>query len=110
MRIALDLAGVRVLLCLCPYGAVSVGLCLFCLYGLELVRMFCCLCVMVSLIIMHVQNPERLAELRATLRERMLKSPLMDGARAARDVEAAYRSMWKNFIAGTDGKQKNFVV
>jgi hypothetical protein len=39
MRIALDLAGVRVLLRLCPYGAVSVGLCLFRVYGL-LVRMF----------------------------------------------------------------------
>jgi len=63
-----------------------------------------------SLIILHVQNPERLAEMRATLRERMLKSPLMDGARAARDVEEAYRSMWKKFIAGTDCKQKNFVV
>ena len=68
------------------------------------------LCVVDSLIIMHVQNPERLAEMRATLRERMLKSPLMDGARAARDVEEAYRSMWKKFIAGTDCKQKNFVV
>jgi hypothetical protein len=64
---------------------------------------------MVSLVIMHVQNPDRLAEMRGRLRERMLKSPLMDGARAARDVEEAYRSMWKNFIAGTDGKQKNFV-
>jgi hypothetical protein len=33
MRIALDLAGVRVLLRLCPYGAVSLGPCLFLCMG-----------------------------------------------------------------------------
>lgn len=40
----------------------------------------------------------KLASLRATLRERMEKSPLMDGARFARNVEAAYRQMWKNWV------------
>jgi predicted O-linked N-acetylglucosamine transferase (SPINDLY family) len=38
---------------------------------------------------------DRLSELRRTLRQRMEKSPLMDGQRFARNIEAAYRSMWK---------------
>jgi predicted O-linked N-acetylglucosamine transferase (SPINDLY family) len=36
----------------------------------------------------------RLRELRQTLRQRMLDSPLTDGLRFARDVEEAYRRMW----------------
>ena len=36
----------------------------------------------------------RLRDLRSTLRERMEQSPLMDGARFATNVEAAYREMW----------------
>jgi predicted O-linked N-acetylglucosamine transferase (SPINDLY family) len=40
-----------------------------------------------------------LATLRATLRERMQHSALMDSARFARNVEAAYRDMWRNWCA-----------
>ena len=36
----------------------------------------------------------RLSELRATLRERLQKSPLMDAPRFAQAIEAAYRRMW----------------
>lgn len=39
----------------------------------------------------------RLGELRRTLRERMRGSPLMDGEKFARDVEAAFRQMWRQW-------------
>jgi predicted O-linked N-acetylglucosamine transferase (SPINDLY family) len=39
----------------------------------------------------------QLAELRRTLRQRVQSSPLMDGPGFARDVEAAYRKMWRNW-------------
>jgi protein O-GlcNAc transferase len=37
----------------------------------------------------------RLRSLRHNLRERVMQSPLMDQAAFARDMEAAYRSMWQ---------------
>jgi protein O-GlcNAc transferase len=42
----------------------------------------------------------RLAELRAGLRIRMKQSPLTDGRRFARHVEAAYRMLWRRWCEG----------
>jgi predicted O-linked N-acetylglucosamine transferase (SPINDLY family) len=39
----------------------------------------------------------RLKELRSTLRKRMEASPLMDAPRFARNIEAAYRQMWRTW-------------
>jgi protein O-GlcNAc transferase len=39
----------------------------------------------------------RLTELRSTLRERMRQSPLMNAGRFARNVEQAYREMWRRW-------------
>lgn len=41
----------------------------------------------------------RLQQLRSSLRRRMEQSPLMDGLRFARNIEAAYRQMWRNWCA-----------
>jgi predicted O-linked N-acetylglucosamine transferase (SPINDLY family) len=45
------------------------------------------------------QDLPRLSQLRATLRERMQASPLMNAPRFARSVEAAYRTMWQRWCA-----------
>jgi protein O-GlcNAc transferase len=41
------------------------------------------------------QDRPRLGQLRATLRERLRASPLMDAERFTRNLEAAYRKMWR---------------
>ena len=46
----------------------------------------------------------RLADLRRTLRQRMLGSPLMDAAAFARDVESALRQMWRQWCARQGGQ------
>jgi predicted O-linked N-acetylglucosamine transferase (SPINDLY family) len=40
---------------------------------------------------------DRLKRLRLTLRERMQNSPLMDSPTFARNLEAAYRQMWRKW-------------
>jgi predicted O-linked N-acetylglucosamine transferase (SPINDLY family) len=45
----------------------------------------------------------QLAARRAALRERMRASPLLDYAGFTRDLEAAYRSMWRAFVATSQG-------
>ena len=42
-------------------------------------------------------NPARLAKLRATLRDQMRASPLMNAAQCTRDIESAYRTMWQTW-------------
>ena len=54
----------------------------------------------VSIAVELASDLPRLGELRATLRDRLQRSPLMDAPRFARNVEAAYRMMWKRWCAG----------
>ena len=48
----------------------------------------------------------RLEELRSTLRQRMEQSPLMDAPRFARNIEAAYRQMWRTWCETGTQNQK----
>ena len=48
----------------------------------------------VSIVEQLARSPDRLRELRSTLRQRMKSSALMDAPRFAKDIEAAYREMW----------------
>lgn len=45
---------------------------------------------------------ERISSLRSGLRERMAKSPLCDGVRFTRNLEAAYRKAWQSWCSGKD--------
>jgi predicted O-linked N-acetylglucosamine transferase (SPINDLY family) len=45
------------------------------------------------------EDRKRLAVLHATLRSRMERSPLMDASAFAREIEAAFRTMWRTWCA-----------
>ena len=47
---------------------------------------------------------QRLSALRSSLRGRMERSPLMDAPRFARNIEAAYRTMWQRWCADSTEK------
>ena len=48
-------------------------------------------------------DPARLEALRRGLRQTMKASPLMDGPRFTRNLEAAYRQMWLGYCQGSGG-------
>ena len=52
----------------------------------------------VRIAVQLAQDAPHRAELRRTLRQRLLDSPVMDGAGFARDVEDAYRQMWRRWV------------
>ena len=52
----------------------------------------------VSIAVGLARDLPRLSELRATLRDRLRASPLMDAPRL-RELEAAYREMWRRWCA-----------
>jgi len=53
----------------------------------------------VQLAVALANDLPRLQELRSTLRQRMEASPLMDASRFARNIEAAYRQMWRKYCS-----------
>ncbi len=53
----------------------------------------------VTIAVELAKDLDRLADLRSGMRNRMRTSPLMDGPRFARVLEAAYRQMWKTWCA-----------
>ena len=53
---------------------------------------------------MLARDAQLLGTLRATLRDRLLASPLCDAPRFARSIESAYRSMWQRWCAGVPAK------
>jgi protein O-GlcNAc transferase len=50
---------------------------------------------------------QALAQLRASLRQRMVESPLCDAEGFARKVEAAFRKMWHRWIESVQGNHRN---
>jgi protein O-GlcNAc transferase len=54
----------------------------------------------VRIVVELAEDLPRLSEMRSGLRDRMARSPLRDGKGFARDVEAAYRGMWREWCQG----------
>jgi predicted O-linked N-acetylglucosamine transferase (SPINDLY family) len=50
-------------------------------------------------------DPARIARERATLRARLLASPIADAALYTRAVEAAYRAMWQRWTIGQESRR-----
>ena len=50
-------------------------------------------------------NPARLSDLRSSLRSRVAASPLCDAPAFARNVESAYRAMWRRWVANNSETQ-----
>jgi predicted O-linked N-acetylglucosamine transferase (SPINDLY family) len=46
------------------------------------------------------RDVDRIAELRRTLRRRMLASPLTDGRKFTQGVESAFREAWREWCGG----------
>jgi predicted O-linked N-acetylglucosamine transferase (SPINDLY family) len=53
----------------------------------------------------YARDETRLIGLRKSLRERLRRSPLMDEERFVRDLEAAYRQMWRQWCEGGKREQ-----
>jgi len=50
-------------------------------------------------------NPARLGDLRSSLRSRVAASPLCDAPAFARNIESAYRAMWRRWVANNSETQ-----
>jgi predicted O-linked N-acetylglucosamine transferase (SPINDLY family) len=55
-----------------------------------------------ALAIHLAQNPDELQALRQKLEENRLKAPLFDTPRFVKNLESAYKEIWKIFVAGED--------
>ena len=64
----------------------------------------------VSIACSLARDAGRVPLLRSTLRQRLLKSPLMDGNGFARDVEHAYRHMWAEKWAGESARFRGMSI
>jgi predicted O-linked N-acetylglucosamine transferase (SPINDLY family) len=57
----------------------------------------------VRLAVEFARDEVRLVGLRRSLRQKLRQSPLMDEERFSRDLEAAYRQMWRKWCESGEG-------